>query len=106
MLSHHLHRKWRWDVDTAGSIKLGCSSLGRGKIIYTTNAIEGVNAQLAKNTSIRRAFLNDYSIIKILLLNIANFTKKWTQRHEWDRLTNQLSVMFLERLAPEKIGDL
>jgi transposase-like protein len=76
------------------------------KIIYTTNAIEGLNAQLRKNTSNRKAFPNDDSIIKILYLNIANFTKKWTKRHGWDMLMNQLSIMFPERLAPDKIGEL
>jgi transposase-like protein len=76
------------------------------KVIYTTNAIEGLNAQLRKNTSNRKAFPNDESIIKILFLNIVNFTKKWTKRQGWDSLMNQLSIMFPERLAPSKIGEL
>ena len=76
------------------------------KTIYTTNTIEGLNAQLRKNTSNRKVFPNDESVIKILFLNIANFTKKWTKRHGWDMLMNQLSIMFPERLAPGKIGEL
>jgi len=76
------------------------------KTIYTTNAIEGLNAQLRKNTSNRKVFPNDESVIKILFLNIENFTKKWTKRHGWDMLMNQLSIMFPERLAPNKIGEL
>jgi len=75
------------------------------KIIYTTNAIEGLNAQLRKNTSNRKVFPNDESVFKILYLNIQNFTKKWTKRHGWDMLMNQLTIMFPERLAPEKIGE-
>lgn len=76
------------------------------KTIYTTNAIEGLNAQLRKNTSNRKVFPNDESVIKILFLNIENFTKKWTKRQGWDMLMNQLSIMFPERLAPNKIGEL
>lgn len=76
------------------------------KIIYTTNAIEGLNAQLRKNTSNRKVFPNDESVIKILFLNIENFTKKWTKRQGWDMLMNQLSIMFPERLTPDKIGEL
>jgi transposase-like protein len=75
------------------------------KIIYTTNAIEGLNAQLRKNTSNRKVFPNDESVIKILYLNIQNFTKKWTKRHGWDILMNQLTIMFPERFTPDKIGE-
>jgi transposase-like protein len=76
------------------------------KTIYTTNAIEGLNAQLRKNTSNRKVFPNDEAVIKILFLNIENFTKKWTKRQGWDMLMNQLSIMFPERLNPAMIGEL
>jgi transposase-like protein len=76
------------------------------KTIYTTNAIEGLNAQLRKNTSNRKEFPNDEAVIKILFLNIENFTKKWTKRQGWDMLMNQLSIMFPERLNPAMIGEL
>ena len=76
------------------------------KTIYTTNAIEGLNAQLRKNTSNRKVFPNDESVIKILFLNIENFTKKWTKRQGWDTLMNQLSIMFPERLTPAMTGEL
>ena len=76
------------------------------KTIYTTNTIEGLNAQLRKNTSNRKVFPNDESVIKILFLNIENFTRKWTKRQGWDTLMNQLSIMFPERLAPDRVGDL
>lgn len=76
------------------------------KTIYTTNAIEGLNAQLRKNTSNRKVFPNDESVIKILFLNIDNFTKKWTKRRGWDTLMNQLSIMFPERIDLHRIGEL
>jgi transposase-like protein len=76
------------------------------KIIYTTNAIEGLNAQLRKNTSNRKVFPNDDAVIKILFLNIQNFTEKWTKRQGWDKLMNQLSIIFPERLAIGNIAEL
>lgn len=69
------------------------------KIIYTTNAIESLNAQLRKNTSNRKVFPNDDAVIKILFLNVRNFTNKWNKRQGWDIVMNQLSMIFGDRLA-------
>jgi len=71
------------------------------KMIYTTNAIESLNAQLRKNTSNRRAFPSDDSVIKILFLNVRNFSNKWTKRQGWDIVMNQLLMIFGDRLALE-----
>ena len=75
------------------------------KIIYTTNAIENLNAQLRKNTSNRKVFPNDAAIIKLLYLNIRNFTNKWTKRQRWDIVMNQLSIIFADRLQTV-VGDI
>ena len=75
------------------------------KIIYTTNAIESLNAQLRKNTSNRKVFPNDDSVIKILFLNVKNFTNKWNKRQGWDIVMNQLSLIFGDRLAPGLIDN-
>lgn len=75
------------------------------KIVYTTNAIESLNAQMRKNTSNRKVFPNDEAVIKILFLNVRNFTSKWTKRQGWDMVMNQLSVIFGERLSPEIVGN-
>jgi putative transposase len=69
------------------------------KIVYTTNNIENLNALLRKNTRNRKVFPNDASVIKILYLNIKNFSLKWTKRQGWDIVMNQLSVIFSDRLA-------
>lgn len=69
-------------------------------IIYTTNAIESLNSQLRKNTSNRKVFPNDNAIIKILFLNIQNFTKKWTKRKNWDTIISQLAIIFGDRVFP------
>jgi putative transposase len=69
------------------------------KIVYTTNAIESLNAQLRKNTANRKVFPNDDAVFKILFLNLKNFTNKWNKRHGWDIVMNQLSLLFKDRLA-------
>ena len=68
------------------------------KVIYTTNTIESLNAQLRKNTSNRKVFPNDAAAIRLLYLNIRNFSKKWTKRQNWDTVMNQLSIIYSERI--------
>ena len=71
------------------------------KMIYTTNAIESLNAQMRKNTSNRKVFPNDEAVIKILFLNVRNFSTRWTKRQGWDIAMNQLSMIFCDRLGME-----
>ncbi len=68
------------------------------RMIYTTNAIESLHSQMRKNISNRKVFPNDESLIKILFLNIRNFTNRWTKRQGWDIVMNQLMTMFGDRL--------
>jgi transposase-like protein len=76
------------------------------KMVYTTNAIESLNAQMRKNTSNRKVFPNDEAVIKILFLNVRNFTHRWAKRQGWNIVMNQLSMMFPDRLTPEAIDTL
>lgn len=46
------------------------------RMIYTTNAIEGLHSQMRKNISNRKLFPNDEAVIKILFLNIRNFSNR------------------------------
>ena len=48
------------------------------KVIYTTNAIESLNASLRKITKTRRSFPTDDSVMKILYLALHQISKKWT----------------------------
>jgi putative transposase len=75
------------------------------RIIYTTNAIEGLHSQMRKNISNRKVFPNDDAVIKILFLNIRNFSNRWSKRQGWDIVMNQLAVMFEDRLKPELTSD-
>lgn len=73
------------------------------RMIYTTNAIESLHSQMRKNISNRKVFPTDESVIKILFLNIRNFTNRWTKRQGWDIVMNQLMMLFGDRLQPELV---
>jgi putative transposase len=76
------------------------------RIVYTTNAIESLHSQMRKNIASRKVFPNDEAVIKILFLNIRNFSNRWSRRQGWDIVMNQLAVMFGDRLTPEVIDAL
>jgi putative transposase len=76
------------------------------RMIYTTNAIESLHSQMRKNISTRKVFPTDDAVIKILFLNIRNFTNRWTRRQGWDIVMNQLMTMFGDRLKQGLIDHL
>jgi transposase-like protein len=49
------------------------------KIIYTTNAIESLNARLRKILKTRGHFPNDEAASKLIYLVLRNESKKWTK---------------------------
>jgi transposase-like protein len=58
---------------------------------------------MRKNIASRKMFPNDDAVIKILFLNIRNFSNRWSRRQGWDTVMNQLGVMFGDRLKPEVV---
>jgi transposase-like protein len=76
------------------------------RLIYTTNAIESLHSQMRKNIASRKVFPHDDAVVKILFLNIRNFSNRWSRRQGWDIVMNQLAVMFGDRLKPEVIDGL
>jgi putative transposase len=76
------------------------------RLIYTTNAIESLHSQMRKNIASRKMFPHDDAVIKILFLNIRNFSNRWSRRQGWDIVMNQLAVMFGDRLKPEVVDGL
>ncbi len=69
------------------------------KVIYTTNAIESLNAQLRKVTRKRGAFPTDDSVRKILYLAIQRASKKWTMPiRDWSAALNFFSIVFEGRV--------
>lgn len=76
------------------------------RLIYTTNAIESLHSQMRKNIASRKVFPHDDAVIKILFLNIRNFSNRWSRRQGWDIVMNQLAVIFGDRLKAEVIDGL
>lgn len=76
------------------------------RIIYTTNAIESLHSQMRKNIASRKVFPHDDSVIKILFLNIRNFTNRWTRRQGWDIVMSQLLILFGDRLRSHLVDSL
>ena len=67
-------------------------------MIYTTNAIESLNASLRKVIKTKRVFPSDISAIKLLYLALKNISKKWTMSiHDWRSALNRFMIMFGDR---------
>lgn len=65
------------------------------RVIYTTNAIESLNASLSKVKKNRAAFPDDEAIIKIMYLAINKAAKKWTMPiRNWRLALNQFAILF------------
>lgn len=69
------------------------------KAIYTTNAIESLNASLRKVVQKRSAFPTDESIFKVLYLSLTKAEKKWTMPiRDWGMALNQFALIFENRV--------
>jgi putative transposase len=55
---------------------------------------------MRKNIATRKGFPHNDSVVKILFLNIRNFTNRWTRQQGWDTVMSQLLIPFGERLKP------
>lgn len=65
------------------------------RVIYTTNAIEALNASLRKVTKNRAAFPDDEAIMKIMYLAIQKASKKWTMPiRNCGLALNQFAILF------------
>ena len=72
---------------------------GIRKLIYTTNAIESLNASYRRLNRQRSVFPNKTSLLKALYLATELVTKKWTMPIvHWGKIYNELAIMFEERL--------
>ena len=69
------------------------------RIMYTTNAIEGLNRKIRKVTKTKGAFPTDDSLVKLIYLVIIDASEKWTKpAHNWGFIINQLRAMYGERV--------
>jgi putative transposase len=70
------------------------------RIIYTTNAIEGLNRQFRKVTKTTSIFPHDQALAKLLYLAQSDICKKWTMPvHNWGSIVAQLIILFPEKSA-------
>lgn len=69
------------------------------KVIYTTNAIESLNATYRKLNRQRSVFPSDTALLKALYLSTFKATKKWTMPlRNWGQVDGELSIMYEGRL--------
>ena len=72
------------------------------RVIYTTNAIESVNARLRKILKTRGHFPNDEAATKLIWLALRNITKDWVRAApHWKAAMNQFAILYQERFTQE-----
>lgn len=70
------------------------------KIIYTTNAIESVNARLRKIIKTRGHFPSDDAASKLIWLALRNITAEWKRpAMGWRDAMNQFAILYAERFT-------
>ena len=70
------------------------------RIIYTTNAIEALNAKLRRAVRVRGHFPNDDAAMKLLYLVLNNAADEWKRPpREWFEAKTQFAVVFGERFV-------
>ena len=69
------------------------------KMIYTTNAVEGLHRQIRKVTKTKGAFTSQTALEKLIYLAIKNIAKKWAMPvQNWSLIVGQLDIFFAGRL--------
>ena len=70
------------------------------RVIYTTNAIESVNARLRKIIKTRGHFPNDDAASKLIWLALKNITADWGRAaHNWKEAMNQFAILYEDRFT-------
>ena len=77
------------------------------RVLYTTNAIESVNARLRKILKTRGHFPNDAAATKLLWLALRNITATWTRADiHWKEAMNQFAILYGQRFTNAAEGRL
>ena len=70
------------------------------RVIYTTNAIESVNAQVRKIIKTRGHFPTDEAASKLIWLALKNITRDWGRAApHWKEAMNQFAILYEERFT-------
>jgi putative transposase len=73
------------------------------RVIYTTNALESVHAQLRKIIKTRGHFPNDDAATKLIWLALRNITAKWERgAPSWRTAMRQFAVLYEDRFTAPK----
>ena len=65
------------------------------KVIYTTNAIESLNARLRKVTRGKGFFVNENALLKVLYLRVKDLQKNWSKGiANWKNVQHELAEIF------------
>jgi putative transposase len=71
------------------------------RVIYTTNALESVPAQLRKIIKTRGHFPNDDAATKLIWLALRNITASWERAAPtWRAAMNQFAILYGDRFLP------
>ena len=71
------------------------------RVIYTTNAIESVNARIRKIIKTRGHFPTDEAATKLIWLALRNITAEWKKSMlHWKMAMNQFAIMYGDRFIP------
>ena len=70
------------------------------RVIYTTNALESVHAQLRKIIKTRGHFPTDEAATKLLWLALRNITRRWTMPvRPWREAMSQFALLYQDRFT-------
>jgi len=71
------------------------------RVIYTTNAVESVNARLRKILKPRGHFPNDEAATKLIWLALRNITASWGRKpaNYWHLAMNQFAILYEDRFT-------
>lgn len=89
----------RWERDWDVITPIFKFSADVRKVIYTTNAIESLNATYRKLNRQRSVFPSSQALLKALHLSTFEATKKWTMPlRNWGQVYGELTLMYEDRL--------
>jgi putative transposase len=71
------------------------------RILYTTSAIESVNAQLRKVLRAKGSFPTEESVFKLLFLALRNAKVKWRRSRDWNSAMLHFQILFADRIPAE-----
>lgn len=72
------------------------------RVIYTTNAIESVNARLRKIIKTRGHFPTDDAATKLIWLPLRNITADWDRAgRDWKEAMNQFAILYDDRFTKQ-----